>query len=119
MNERLNALTTQGHPAMTIIYIGGHVMLYLGNYKHDGQELVAATYQNIWGLSPPNKDKRYIIGQSVLFPLLNYYPEYPDAKSLANSSSFKLIFLDELKQEIPSARFVKQFTVNASVRELQ
>jgi cell wall-associated NlpC family hydrolase len=116
--ERIQALTTQGHPLMTIIYIGGHVMLYLGSYKHEDQESTPITYQNIWGLAPPSKDKRYILGQSVLLPLLKYYPEYPDARSLAGSSYFKLIFLDELNPEMPPARFIKHFRVNASEREL-
>jgi len=83
-------------------------MLYLGNYKHDGQELMPLTYQNIWGLAPASKDKRYVLGQSILFPLLKYYPEYPDAKSLVGSSYFKFIFLDELKQERPAAYLVEQ-----------
>ncbi len=119
MDERINSLMTQGHPLMTIIYIGGHVMLYLGKQKNDNQEEAAITYQNVWGLAPPTKDKRYVIGQSLIFPLLKDYPEYPDAKSLANSSYFKLIFLDDLtNQNLSPSVFVKQFTKVLSVREL-
>lgn len=106
MDERIEDLKKQGHPLMTIIYIGGHVMLYLGT-----QDDSAISYQNVWGLAPVNKDKRYVIGQSVLLPLLKSYPEYPDAKSLANSNYFKLIFLDDLgKQNLSPALFVKQLT---------
>ncbi len=114
MEDRIASLKTQGHPLMTVIYIGGHVMLYLGT-----QDNVVMTYQNIWGLAPVTKDKRYVIGQSVLFPLLNYYPEYPDAKSPANSSYFKLIFLDDLpKQNLTPAYFVKQLTASYLLKEL-
>ncbi|KTD22155.1 SH3 domain of the SH3b1 type [Legionella lansingensis] len=120
LDERLSTLATQGHPLMTLIYTGGHVMLYIGNQRQDNQTLIPITYQNVWGLKPSTKDKRYVIGQSLLFPLLKYYPEYPDATSLANSSYFKLIFLDELSsQPLSSQNFVKQFTKNASVRDLQ
>jgi hypothetical protein len=100
---------------MTIIYIGGHVMLYLGT-----QEETPITYQNVLGLAPVNRDKRYVIGQAVLFPLLKYYPEYPDAKSLANSSYFKLIFLDDLpKQNLSPSLFVKQLTQALSLKDAQ
>lgn len=95
--ERLNYLKTHGHPLMTVIYVGGHVMLYVGNRKPPGeQQTEALTYQNVWGLSPVNKDKRYIIGQSVFFPLLKYYPENPDVHSQAGKTFFKLIYLDRL-----------------------
>lgn len=115
LDERINSLKTQGHPLMTIIYIGGHVMLYLGT-----QEETPITYQNVWGLAPVNRDKRYVIGQAVLFPLLKYYPEYPDAKSLANSSYFKLIFLDDLpKQNLSPSLFVKQLTQALSLKDAQ
>ncbi|HHF0529900.1 TPA: SH3 domain-containing protein [Legionella anisa] len=96
VDERISALKVQGHPLMTLIYIGGHVMLYLGNKPVNNHELVAITYQNLWGLSPESKDKRYVIGQSLFFPLLKYYPENPDVSSLANKSYFKMIHLDEL-----------------------
>lgn len=119
MEERINTLLTKGHPLMTIVYIGGHVLLYLGNQQGSDHELIPITYQNVWGLAPVSKDRRYVIGQSVLLPLLKYYPEYPDAKSLANSTYFKLIFLDELTNQNESPQhFVNQFTKNDSVREL-
>ncbi|STY29266.1 SH3 domain of the SH3b1 type [Legionella wadsworthii] len=103
VDERISILKSQGHPLMTLIYIGGHVMLYLGNNQINNQELSAMTYQNVWGLSPENKDKRYVIGQSIFFPLLKYYPESPEVSSLANKSFFKLIHLDQLndKSETP------------------
>ncbi|WP_133140209.1 SH3 domain-containing protein [Legionella genomosp. 1] len=96
VDERLALLKEKGHPLMTLIYIGGHVMLYLGNKNTSNNESEAITYQNIWGLSPPTKDKRYVIGQSLFFPLLKYYPENTDLSSLADKGYFKLVFLDQL-----------------------
>lgn len=114
VDERISTLKEKGHALMTIIYIGGHVMLYVGNKMHN-QEIVAMTYQNIWGLSPENKDKRYVIGQSLFFPILKYYPENPNINSLANKSYFKLVFLDELDVKMTSPQaFAKQFIKAAS-----
>lgn len=96
MEERLNTLTQAAHPLMTIIYIGGHVMLYVGNVTDSNKKLVPITYQNVWGLSPITKDKRYVIGQSLFFPLLKSYPEQADANSEANKDLFKLVYLDSL-----------------------
>ena len=91
VDERIAILKEKGHGLMTIIYIGGHVMLYIGNKDGD-----AITYQNVWGMSPENRDKRYVIGQSLFFPLLKQYPEIPEVSSLASHSAFKLVYLDEL-----------------------
>lgn len=109
VDERINLLKEKGHPLMTIIHTGGHVMLYVGNNK-----TVAITYQNVWGMSPENHDKRYVIGQSLFFPLLKHYPENPDVGSLAGKSGFKLVFLDELNPEadLPH-RFAKRFLTSS------
>ncbi|MCR9191952.1 MAG: SH3 domain-containing protein [Gammaproteobacteria bacterium] len=105
MDERLQMLEEKGHPLMTMIYIDGHVMLYLGYKDIDNHGLVAMTYQNIWGMSSVTRDKRYVIGQSLFFPLLNYYPEAPDARSLADKPLFKLVYLDDshARPELPRA----------------
>ncbi|MBN9226396.1 MULTISPECIES: SH3 domain-containing C40 family peptidase [Legionella] len=118
VDERIRTLKTQGHPLMTLIYIGGHVMLYLGNRSINHEE-AAMTYQNIWGLSPASRDKRYVIGQALFFPLLKYYPENPDISSLANKSYFKMIYLDELNTKGPtpeafSHTFMKPASPNLS-----
>lgn len=107
MDERINILKAKGHPLMTLIYVGGHVMLYMGNREGE-----AMTYQNLWGLAPANRDKRYIVGQSLFLPLLKYYEENPDIGSLANKSAFKLVYLDELhtKKTTPQG-FTKYFTM--------
>lgn len=111
LDERLSLLKAKGHPLMTLIYIGGHVMLYLGT-KAINQETAAMTYQNIWGLAPANRDKRYIIGQSVFLPLLKNYPENADANSLANKPIFKLVYLDEKPlQPMTVDEFVSRFSV--------
>ncbi|MFI4919098.1 MAG: SH3 domain-containing protein [Legionellales bacterium] len=96
VDERINLLKEKGHPLMTLIYIGGHVMLYIGNKGIDNHHSAAMTYQNVWGMSPESRDKRYVIGQSLFFPLLKNYPENPDVSSLAGKAHFKLVYLDAL-----------------------
>ncbi|ARG97322.1 SH3 domain-containing protein [Legionella micdadei] len=110
VDKRLAILKEKGHPLMTLIYIGGHVMLYVGNKKLNNQETEAVSYQNVWGLSPKSRDKRYVIGQSAYLPLLKYFPENPDINSQANATYFKLVYLDQLqtKPETPQS-FSKQF----------
>ncbi|WP_133136368.1 SH3 domain-containing protein [Legionella rowbothamii] len=115
-DERISLLKEKGHPLMTIIYINGHVMLYIGTQDINDNKATAITYQNIWGLSPESHDKRYIIGQSLFFPLLKQYPETPDASSLASKANFKLIYLDELNLKASTPQdfannFLKQRTI--------
>ncbi len=99
VNERLNMLKENGHPLTTLVYIGGHVMLYVGNQEMANHETEAITYQNVWGMSPVTNDKRYVIGQSLFFPLLKNYPNNPDVMSMAEKATFKLIYLDQLNTE--------------------
>ncbi len=93
---RLKRLKEQGKPLLTLIHLNGHVMLYLGIKEQGTFHGEPMTYQNIWGLAPISRDKRYVIGQSLFLPLLKSYQEAPDATSLADKSLFELIFLDEL-----------------------
>jgi hypothetical protein len=87
--ERINYLLKNGKAFLTIIYIEGHVFLYIGNDKNNPM-----TYQNIWGLrSRTDKNARYIIGSSVFLPLLLSYDDEQDAISLADKKYFKLIYL--------------------------
>lgn len=54
------------------------------------------TYQNLWGLRPRDlPDFRAIIGGSVLFPVLDHYPERPELGSLADRDRFVVTALDE------------------------
>lgn len=108
-NERLKGLKDRGHPLMTLIYIGGHVMLYLGEKKLPADNHTKLmSYQNLWGISSLNQDKRYVIGQSVFFPIVQQYPEFPDGLSQINKSIFKLIYLDELKINTQSPQSYSQ-----------
>ena len=116
VDERIGLLKEQGHPFMTIIYTGGHVMLYVGKKDIDNNKAVAITYQNVWGMSPESHDKRYVIGQSLFFPLLKHYQENPDVSSPASKSNFKLVYLDELslKTDSPNGfanRFLEQHNI--------
>ena len=112
VDERIRMLKSQGHAFMTIIYIRGHVMLYIGQKQDDHQDSVPITYQNVWGFRNTDEDRRYVIGQSVFLPLLTYFPEHPDIQSQANHSDFKLIYLDTLESTIESpSMFVKRFYV--------
>ncbi len=96
VDDRIALLKENGHPFMTIVNIGGHMMLYIGNKDVEGQGLSAMTYQNVWGMSPASHDKRYVIGQSVFLPLLRYYPDNPDVESLAARATFRLVYLDDV-----------------------
>ena len=113
VEERIRVLKSQGHPLMTLINIGGHVMLYVGQKPGENAPI---TYQNVWGLRNIDADKRYVIGQSVFLPLLTYFPEQPDIQSEANHSVFKLVYLDALDStsESPS-RFVQRFYSEHSI----
>lgn len=90
--QRLAYLMEHGKPMRTLIYIGGHVMLYLGNTTRDGQT-VPLVYQDIWGLSPADNSRRAVIGGSVIFPLLLRIPEDPSLQSLAATRVFQISVL--------------------------
>lgn len=109
IDQRLATLKSKGHPLMTLIYNGGHIMLYVGHQPLNGQNDVAITYQNVWGLRNPTQDKRYVIGQSLFFPLLKSYPEFADILPQAGFKDyFELVFLDELDDSLDSQiRLVK------------
>lgn len=90
--QRLDYLMEHGKPMRTLIYIGGHVMLYLGTTTRDGQT-VPLVYQDIWGLSPADDSRRAVIGGSVIFPLLLRIPEDPSLQSLAATRVFQISVL--------------------------
>jgi hypothetical protein len=95
--QRIDFLLAHGKPFMTIVYIGGHVVLYVGKFPSLSNPSVpmAMTYQNLWGLTPHLKDRREVIGGSVLFPMLLEYPEDPSLISQADKSYFQLSYLDQ------------------------
>ncbi len=96
--QRLAYLHKEGKPFMTIVYIGGHVFLYVGKHasldpKKEGK-WTAMTYQSVWGLKPKSSTKRAVIGRSVFLPLLLQYPEDKSLVSMADKGAFKVIYLD-------------------------
>ncbi len=96
--DRLAYLQKAGKPFLTLIYIGGHIVMYIGNHPNPNSpnhEMMAMTYQNVWGLSPNPPTRRAVIGQSVLFPMLLQYPEDSTLNSLANKKYFQVAYLDE------------------------
>lgn len=97
LEERLNYLSTSGRKLMTIVYIGSHIFLYLGNYPNQSSstETMVMSYQNIWGLSPADHSYRQIIGGAVFFPILSSYPENSALTSLADKTHFEVVYLDE------------------------
>lgn len=110
LDERIELLKTKGHPLMTLIYIEGHVMLYVGTHGGD-----AMTYQNLWGLAPANRDKRYVVGQAIFLPLLKHYPENADISSPASKATFKLVYLDELNAKLTPQAFAASFSVQNAI----
>jgi NlpC/P60 family len=90
--QRLDYLMRHGEPMRTLIYIGGHVMLYLGTTRRDGQT-VPLVYQDIWGLRPADDSRRSVVGGSVIFPLLTRIPEDPSLQSLAGTPTFQISIL--------------------------
>ncbi|MCC2666882.1 MAG: peptidase family [Gammaproteobacteria bacterium] len=109
LEERIHSLSrANAHRFMTVVYIGGHVFMYLGNYSNPGDashEKVVLTYQDMWGLRPMGEgpDGRYVIGKSVFFPLLAHYPEkYPGNReliSLADKKYFIMAYLDQISSK--------------------
>ena len=90
--QRLDYLMRNGKPMRTLVYIGGHVMLYLGNTTRDGRT-VPLVYQDIWGMRPADNSRRAVIGGSVIFPLLLRVPEDPSLESLAATRIFQMSVL--------------------------
>jgi len=96
--NRLAYLMKNGQPFLTIVYIGGHVFLYIGNYPdpHNPSTSIAMTYQNMWGLSPKPAIQRAVVGQSVFFPLLLQYPENKHLTSLLDKKYFQISYLNQM-----------------------
>jgi SH3 domain (SH3b1 type)/NLPC_P60 stabilising domain, N term/SH3 domain of SH3b2 type len=112
MNERLQYLTQNGHKLMTIVYIGGHVFLYIGNTARYGAT-APMVYQSIWGLSPTDYSRRSVIGETVLFPLLTQYPEDPTLVSLAAKKYFQVSFLDQWQPTLNRAANLNDIDLKA------
>lgn len=101
VDQRLHYLTQHGHKFMTIIYIGRHVMLYLGDYVNPlapTQNKVPLTYQNLWGFRYSEGAGRAVVGGAALIPLLKP-TETGQFSSLADKHYFQLGFLDAPTQD--------------------
>lgn len=111
LDERINFLKEKGRPLLTLIYVNGHIMFYIGVAKLNDQGLVPMTYQNVWGMVPETRDKRYVIGQAVFWPLLKTYPERPEVMSQLAKPVLKLVNLDQLNinPDSPSVYAEKYF----------
>jgi cell wall-associated NlpC family hydrolase len=90
--QRLDYLAQHGEPLRTLIYIGGHVMLYIGNTTRDGVT-VPVVYQDVWGLRPADNSRRAVIGGSVILPLYEHIPEDATLQSLAGTPTFQISIL--------------------------
>jgi hypothetical protein len=99
--QRLNYLASHGQRYRTLIYIGGHVMLYLGNTTRDGHA-VPVVYQDIWGLRPADDSRRAVIGGSVIMPLLKDIPEDPALSSLAATPIFQITIIGGADEGTPT-----------------
>jgi len=100
LEQRLAYLAANGHKLTTIVYIGGHIFMYLGTYSS-----TIMTYQNIWGLHPKDNSSRAVIGKSVLLPLLKNYPEDANLDSLGNRAFFQLAYLDQIPPHTMEPQF--------------
>ncbi|MDE1180126.1 SH3 domain-containing C40 family peptidase [Paraburkholderia sp.] len=92
VGQRLDWLVEHGKPMRSLIYIGGHVMLYIGTTTRDGRT-VPVVYQDVWGMRPADNSRRAIIGGSVILPLLAQMPEDPALESLAGTRIFQVSIL--------------------------
>ena len=106
-SERINYIVENAQPLTTIIYIGGHVYLYVGNITINGKEY-PMSYQNIWGLAPADRSRRSVLGGSVLLPILDSYPEDTDLVSLAAKKYCILVYLDQIPAQ-------KKFTLGDDI----
>lgn len=93
-SKRIQYLKESGHPLMSLVYIKGHVFLYIGNVA-DHKEVL--TYQNIWGLHPADNSRRAVIGKAVFLPLLNQYKENTQLASLASREDFQVSDIAKFK----------------------
>ncbi len=111
--KRLTYLMENGQPFLTLVYIGGHVVMYMGIFPNPHKEgsSMAMTYQNIWGLSPNPAVRRAVIGQAVLLPMLLQYPEDASLVSLAAKKYFQVAFLNQLPSS-NAGLFMKNTTID-------
>ncbi len=64
LKKRLAYLRDHGKPFMTLVYVGGHIMLYVGEDENN----MPVLYQNVWYLWKKDEPSVQIIGQSLFLP---------------------------------------------------
>ncbi len=65
--DKERVIAAQGRPFMSLLWMSGHIMLYLGQYK--GESVV---FHNVWGLRTAENgddDGRWVIGRGVVSSL--------------------------------------------------
>ena len=103
--QRLQYLMQHGVPLLTLVYIKGHILLYVGTYSNKDGRKFALSYQEMWGLKPQDLSYRAVVGQSVFLPLLPSYPEDKKLWSQAAFATFKLIYLNQPSTQSDPFRF--------------
>lgn len=95
--SRIEYVMKNAHPFSTLIYVPGHILLFIGNYANpkNPYQITPLTFQNKWGFTTREANNRVVIGKSVLFPLLERYPEDPKLITQAGEDCFKISMLDE------------------------
>jgi cell wall-associated NlpC family hydrolase len=66
-NEKEKIILRDGIPFLTLIWMKGHIMLYIGNYRGK-----AVVFHNLWGVRTKDhqgREGRKVIGQSVISTL--------------------------------------------------
>ena len=108
-DARLSIVKSDAHPLMTLIYVKGHILLYVGNAEVN-HETVPMSYQNVWGNFTTDNKTRYVIGGSVFLPLLKQYPQNSAIYGQINKPKLKLVHLDKpaVDEGSPQA-FAEQF----------
>lgn len=96
--ERLNFLMKHGRAFLTLVYVGSHIVLYIGNYPdpQNKNHTIAFTYQNMWGLKPYPPIRRAVIGKAVFLPMPLKFKEDESLMSQTALKYFQLSFLDKL-----------------------
>jgi len=92
-SERESYILKHGVPFMTLIYVTGHIMLYLG--EKDGHVM---TFQDVWALVSSDShhhEGRAVIGKAVLMPLRLRYKNSALFPQI-NGDHLTLIFLSKI-----------------------
>lgn len=63
LKKRLALLRKHGKPFMTLVYVGGHIMLYVGD-----DNKMPVLYQNVWYLWKKEEPGVQLIGKSLFLP---------------------------------------------------